>query len=115
MDLLAEEHIALDVLMGHGGLFKTPVVGQRLMAAACGVPVSCMKTAGEGGPYGMALLTAYRMEHTGTLEEFLAHRVFADAEVQTIAPDAHDAAGFEAYLRRFVRALDVERTAVERL
>ena len=115
MDLLAEEHIALDVLMGHGGLFKTPVVGQRLMAAACGVPVSCMKTAGEGGPYGMALLTAYRMERAGTLEEFLAHRVFADAEVQTIAPDTRDAAGFEAYLRRFVRALDVERTAVERL
>ena len=61
MDILAKEQVAIDSLTGHGGLFKTPVVGQKYMAAACNAPVTCMETAGEGGPYGMALLAAYRI------------------------------------------------------
>lgn len=112
MDLLHEEQVELDVLMGHGGLFKTPVVGQRLAAAAFGAPVSCMQTAGEGGPYGMALLAAYRMENTQPLADFLSSRVFADTKIDTIQPDAADAAGFAAYLRRFAAALPVERAAI---
>ncbi|MGN0968245.1 MAG: xylulokinase, partial [Oscillospiraceae bacterium] len=62
MDLLAGEKVAIDSLTGHGGLFKTPVVGQKYLAAACNAPVACMETAGEGGPYGMALLAAYRAD-----------------------------------------------------
>lgn len=112
MDLLHEEQVELDVLMGHGGLFKTPVVGQRLAAAAFGAPVSCMQTAGEGGPYGMALLAAYRMENTQPLADFLSSRVFAGTKIDTIQPDAADAAGFAAYLRRFAAALPVERAAI---
>lgn len=115
MDLLADERIALDVLMGHGGLFKTPVVGQRLMAAACGAPVSCMQTAGEGGPYGMALLAAYRMAHELPLDAFLSQRVFSGAAITTIAPDAQDAAGFDSYLRQFNKVLAVEREAVSQI
>ena len=60
-------------LTGHGGLFKTPGVGQRYMAAACGAPVTVMESAGEGGPYGMALLAAFVLQGGGeTLEAFLA-------------------------------------------
>ena len=59
MEILERENVAIDSLTGHGGLFKTPVVGQKYMAAACNAPVTCMTTAGEGGPYGMALLAAY--------------------------------------------------------
>lgn len=114
-DLLEEEHIALDVLMGHGGLFKTPVVGQQLMAAACGVPISCMQTAGEGGPYGMALLAAYRAEHTQPLGDFLLQRVFADAPMHTIEPETQDVEGFQRYLTRFSDGLAVEREAVRLL
>ena len=58
MDILARENVGIDSLMGHGGLFKTPGVGQRYMAAACNAPVTCMETAGEGGAYGMSLLAA---------------------------------------------------------
>lgn len=112
MDLLHDEQVELDVLMGHGGLFKTPVVGQRLAAAAFGAPVSCMQTAGEGGPYGMALLAAYRMENAQPLADFLSGRVFADTKIDTIQPDAADAAGFAVYLRRFAAALPVERAAI---
>ncbi len=115
MDILAKEQVAIDCLMGHGGLFKTPVVGQRYLAAACNAPVTCMTTAGEGGPYGMALLAAYRANQEGTLEEFLAKKVFAVCPSTTLAPDAADVAGFQAYLARFVTGLPVQKAAIENL
>jgi sugar (pentulose or hexulose) kinase len=82
------------------------------MAAACKAPVTVMETAGEGGPYGMALLAAYRMKKSGeTLEAFLADKVFANARNSTIAPDAEDVAGFDKYIEKFSAALDAERVA----
>ncbi len=115
MEILEKENVTIDCLMGHGGLFKTPVVGQRYLAAACKAPVTCMVTAGEGGPYGMALLAAYRANREGTLEEFLAQKVFADCESTTLAPAPEDVAGFQTYLTRFIAGLPAERAAVETL
>ncbi len=115
MVILDEEQVAIDRLMGHGGLFKTPVVGQRYMAAACKAPVTCMETAGEGGPYGMALLAAYAANKTGTLEDFLDNAVFANCAAVTLEPNAEDVEGFRAYLTRFTAALPAERAAVEAL
>ncbi|MDO5400938.1 MAG: FGGY-family carbohydrate kinase [Eubacteriales bacterium] len=114
MDILADEGVAIDSLTGHGGLFKTPVVGQKYMAAACNAPVTVMETAGEGGPYGMALLAAYMAEKNGmTLEQFLSSRVFASTKSVTLAPEPEDAAGFNAYLTRYKNGLAAQRTAVE--
>ncbi len=116
MDILASEHVAIDSLTGHGGLFKTPVVGQKYMAAACNAPVTCMETAGEGGPYGMALLAAYMLNGSGeSLEQFLSARVFAGAKGATLAPDKADVDGFNAYIGRYKALLAVEKTAVETL
>ena len=115
MDILAGEKVAIDSLTGHGGLFKTPVVGQKFMAAACNAPVTCMSTAGEGGPYGMALLAAYmRNKAEGeSLEAYLSGHVFADAKGTTLAPNACDVDGFNAYIKQYRALLDVERRAVE--
>ena len=115
MDILAGEQVAIDSLTGHGGLFKTPVVGQKYMAAACNAPVTCMETAGEGGPYGMALLAAYmlRKEAGETLEDYLNAHVFANAKGTTLAPQQADVDGFNAYITRYKAMLDVERKAVE--
>lgn len=115
--LFQKEHVALDSLLGHGGLFKTPVVGQRIMAAAAGVPVTVMETAGEGGPYGMALLAAYMRckADSETLEDFLKNRVFFDAPSTTIAPTPEDLAGFSAYIARYSAGLAMERAAVDTL
>ncbi len=115
MDILAKENVAIDCLMGHGGLFKTPVVGQKYLAAACNAPVTCMTTAGEGGPYGMALLAAYAANKEGSLEEFLNKHIFADCASTTLAPVSEDVEGFKAYLTRFVAGLPVEKAAVENL
>ena len=117
MDILAEEKVAIDSLTGHGGLFKTPVVGQKYMAAACNAPVTCMETAGEGGPYGMALLAAYMLNKAEgeTLEAYLNAHVFANAKGSTMQPDQADVDGFNAYIRRYKALLEVERKAVELL
>ena len=117
MDILKSENVAIDCLTGHGGLFKTPGVGQRYLAAACGAPVTCMETAGEGGPYGAALLAAYalRKEAGESLEQFLSQKVFGDAKKTTLAPDEKDMAGFNAWMKGYRALLEVERRAAELL
>lgn len=114
MDILAQEQVRIDRLFGHGGYFKTPVVGQSVMAAALGVPVSVMETAGEGGAWGMALLAAYLVDKQAgeTLEDYLANRVFAGQTGAALAPEAADQAGFEAFIRRYKAGLAAEQTAV---
>lgn len=113
MDILAAENVKIDSLTGHGGLFKTPLVGQKYMAAACNAPITCMETAGEGGPYGMALLAAYADMGGGSLEDFLENRVFKNAAGTTIEPNADDVRGFNEYLESFKSALAVEKRATE--
>ena len=114
MDILAGEHVAIDSLTGHGGLFKTPVVGQKYMAAACHAPVTCMQSAGEGGPYGMALLASYMVQGKDgeTLEDYLADEIFAGVRSTTLAPDPEDAAGFDRYLASYRSCLAAEKAAV---
>ena len=111
--LTVEEQVGIDRVLGHGGLFKTPEVGQRLLAAAIHSPVTVMETAGEGGAWGIALLAAYaaRREAGETLEAYLDRRVFADAAATTLAPDAEDVAGFDAYRRRYEAAIAAEKAA----
>ena len=117
LDILAGEQVAVDRLLGHGGFFKTPKVGQSILAAAAGAPVSVMETAGEGGPWGMALLAAYRVNRGEgeSLEDYLANKVFAGAQVSTLAPEQADADGFEAFMARYRKGLAIERSAVDNL
>jgi sugar (pentulose or hexulose) kinase len=118
MDILTEkEGIRIDRLLGHGGLFKTRGVGQRLLASALNVPVAVMESAGEGGAWGIALLAAYlsRKGETETLEEFLRDKVFAHAKGETAEPAAKDRQGFEAFMKRYRAGIAIERAAVEHL
>jgi len=117
-DILTEgEGVKLTKLLGHGGLFKTAHVGQKLMAGALNIPVAVMESAGEGGAWGIALLAAYSVckEEGEGLESFLDNKIFSGAEVVTVEPDPSDVAGFEAYLARYKAALSVERAAVNEL
>ena len=116
LDILTqEESIAVDKLYGHGGFFKTPGVGQRMLSAAVGAPVSVMETAGEGGPYGMALLCAFMLwgDEGETLEDYLDNKVFASAKSSTLMADESDIAGFNAFLARYKKALPMEKAAIE--
>ena len=118
MDILIEkEHAEVDSLLGHGGFFKAKGVGQKLMAGALHTPVSVMETAGEGGPWGMALLASYLVnaEDGETLEDYLNKNIFAEAKSETAEPDEADMQGFEKFLERYKATLPVEKSAVETL
>ena len=113
--LFREENVQVDRITGHGGLFKTPVVGQRILAAALNSPISVMETAGEGGAWGIAILASYLVNNGGklALPDFLDKIVFAGNTGTEIAPDPADVAGFEAYLANYKAAFPIERAAVE--
>lgn len=118
MDILTEnEQVAIDSILAHGGLFKTPVVGQKALAAALNVPISVMSTAGEGGAWGMALLASYmtNKDQELSLDEFLEQKVFKDAEGQEIAPDSSDVEGFQVFIKRYYAGLAIEQAAVDHL
>ena len=117
MNILTEkEKVSLDSILGHGGLFKTKDVGQRLMAGALNTPVSVMESAGEGGAWGMALLAAFSQWKAGeSLERFLAEKVFAGKTGTTVKPDPEDVEGFDKFMKRYTAGLAIERAAVENL
>ena len=112
--LFNEEKIKVDRITGHGGLFKTKGVGQRILAAAINSPISVMKTAGEGGAWGIALLGAYLVNNDKkqSLADFLDEQVFAgDAGVE-VSPTAEEIAGFNTYIENYKAALPIEVAAV---
>ena len=115
MDLLKEENVKMDSLLGHGGLFKIPDVGQSFLAGALNVPVTVMETAGEGGAWGMALLAAYALNKEGfeTLEDYLRNKVFAGVPVSTKSPSQENAAGFETFIENYKKGLAAEKAAVD--
>ena len=115
--LFKEEGVKLDNIYGHGGLFKTKGVGQRIMAAAINAPVSLMETAGEGGAWGIALLASYMLnkKENQPLDAFLSEEVFHGETGVRMEPNAEDVAGFDAFIQRYKECLPVERAAVENL
>ncbi|MDD3219195.1 MAG: FGGY-family carbohydrate kinase [Lachnospiraceae bacterium] len=118
MDILVkQEQVTVDKLLGHGGLFKTEGVGQSVLAAAVDTPVAVMKTAGEGGAWGIAVLASY-MVHKAEgekLEDYLNDKVFAGQEGSLIEPKAEDVESFEIFMERYTKGLAIERAAVEHL
>ena len=117
LDILKNEDVKIDRIMGHGGFFKTPEVGQRAMAAAVGAPVTVMDTASEGGAWGIALLANYTARRlngaTETLGEFLNNEIFAKLSGTTLAPTQEEIEGFEAFMENYRAGVAVEKAAVE--
>ena len=116
MDILSEEKVEIDKIYGHGGFFKTEEVGQRMLSAAINTPVSVMQTAGEGGPYGMALLCAYALwrGENESLEDYLDNKVFAGCASSTVMAVPEEVDGFNQFIRQYKNCLEVEKTAIRR-
>jgi sugar (pentulose or hexulose) kinase len=115
--LFEKEKVKIEKVLGHGGFFKTEVVGQAIMAAALNVPISVMDTAGEGGAWGIALLVAYMTNKANgeTLETYLNEKVFADKQGSTLSPTQKDLDGFKTFMTRYKTGLAIEKTAIETL
>ena len=113
--LFNEEKIKVDRITGHGGLFRTNGVGQRILAAAINSPISVMETAGEGGAWGIALLGSYLVnnEKKQSLADFLDESVFVgDAGIE-VSPTPEDVAGFNTYIENYKAGLPIEEAAVK--
>ena len=112
--LFKEEQVKVDRITGHGGLFKTPGVGQRVLAAALNSPISVMETAGEGGAWGIALLAGYLINNHRNLSlaDYLEEVVFAGNTGVEIAPTAEDVEGFNRYIEVYKAGLAIEHAAV---
>ena len=116
MDIMTkDEGVAVDSLVGHGGIFTTPKVAQKILAAAFNTPIKVMSTAAEGGAWGMAVLADYLWhtnEDKSNLANYLDGRVFAGASSTTESPDSDDVAGFEEFFERFRKGLPIEQAAI---
>ena len=112
--LFNDEKVKVDRITGHGGLFKTKGVGQRVLAAAINSPISVMETAGEGGAWGIALLGSFLVNNpeAKTLAGWLEDCVFAGNTGEEIAPTAEDVAGFNKWIENYKRGLAIEQAAV---
>lgn len=113
--LLQEESVLVDKVLGHGGLFKTPLVGQRLLAAAINTEVEVMATAGEGGAWGIGLLASYMLHKSPdeSLETFLDEHVFKHLKSLALSPETKDVKGFEVFMERYKAGLPIEKAAVQ--
>lgn len=107
--LFKKENVKVDTIYGHGGLFKTKGVGQGILAAAMDAPVTVMDTAGEGGPWGMAVLASYMVNGNGkTLEAYLSENVFAGQSGEVMHPDTEDVKGFDEYIKMYRAAVKAQ-------
>ena len=116
MDILTkQEKVNVEKILGHGGIFKTKGVAQNVLAAALDVPVVVMETAGEGGPWGMALLASYMAnnEENQSLEDYLNTKIFADAKTSMVTPDPKMVEGYEKFIAKYKNGLVMEHAAVE--
>lgn len=113
--LFNEEKIKVDRITGHGGLFRTKGVGQRVLAAAINSPISVMETAGEGGAWGIALLAAFLIDRNPDekLEDYLETRIFKGLSGETMMPYEQDIEGFNVFMERYKAGLTIEKCAIE--
>lgn len=113
--LLKDEKVNADRITGHGGFFTTPVVGQKILAAALNSPISVMKTAGEGGPWGMAILASYLVNNKNhqSLADYLDNKVFAGNTGSEVKPDPADVDGFNKYIENYKKGLEIEKAATK--
>lgn len=115
MNILKDENVAIDKILGHGGFFKTPVIGQSVLAAVMNAPVSVMETAGEGGAWGVAVLAAFAVgkENGETLPDYLDNKIFATQKMTTLEPDEKITESFNSFMENYKKGLSVEKAAVE--
>jgi len=115
MDILFDENVSIDSMFGAGGYFKTEA-GLKYMAASIHTPVSAMETAGEGGPWGMAILAAFMADNKGkVLPDFLDSEVFGNCKKTTAAVEPELVESFNIFYERYLKGLAIEKAAVENL
>lgn len=114
MQILFDEGVKVKSMVGHGGIFKTEGVAQKIVANAIESPLTLMTTASEGGAWGMALLAQYYMHSSDkTLEEYLNESVFKVVEKIEYSPKENDIVDYRKFIKRYEAGLEIEKTAIK--
>lgn len=115
LKILDDENVSVDKILGHGGFFKTPVIGQSVLAAVMNAPVSVMETAGEGGAWGIAVLAAFAVNkgEGESLPDYLDEKIFATQKMTTLQPEKAIVDSFNSFMESYTKGLSIERAAVE--
>lgn len=116
MQILFAEKVKIDSMIGHGGIFKTKGIAQKIVAEAVESPLTVMETASEGGAWGMALLAQY-LNHSNeiSLNEFLNELVFKDMEKLTVVPQEEDIVAYREFVKRYQEGLTIENEAINKM
>ena len=110
--LIQDEGVKTDVMVAQGGLFKTPVIAQQVLADSLGIPITVMDTASEGGPWGMAVLAVYAKEGAKEkLPDFLDSKVFKNPQSTTLTPNAAGVEGCKKFIANYQAGLPLEQQA----
>ena len=114
-DILDKESVKVTKLTAHGGLLTTPGVVQKLLAAALKTKIAVLTTAGEGGPWGMAVLAGYmgRKDRSKSLEDFVDEAVLATGEAIIEEPEEDIARGIDEYMKQYRALLPAQIAAAD--
>lgn len=113
MQILFNEGIKLDAIVGHGGIFKTEGVAQRFVAAALETPITLMKTASEGGAWGMAVLAQYMLQNEIDFMTYLDEVIFESVDTDTLEPKEEDVVHYRKFMNRYIHGLEIEKEAID--
>jgi sugar (pentulose or hexulose) kinase len=114
MDILKKENVEIDSVLAHGGFYKTDFIGQNATSAVLKAPVTVMKTASEGGAWGMAILALYAIDNSKSLPEFL-NGVFANTEKKEVMADKDELEKCERFMSQYRSGLSAEKLMSENL
>ncbi len=110
MDILYDkEGVRVSSIAGHGGYFKSKKVGGIMASSALKTTITVAQTAGEGGPWGMAILAKYLKDGAPLpLEDYLLKNVFSTSSVECFTATQEDVVGFETYMEGYKKLVDAE-------
>ncbi len=117
--LFVNEGVKLDKIYGHGGLFKAKETGQRILANAINTPVAVTETAGEGGPWGMAVLASFagakalEQNKQLSLDEYLTNKIFNDSRETVVTPTADEVEGYSKFIENYKKGFVIEKAAIQ--
>ena len=114
VDILKEEEkVLIDSFVVHGGIFKTEEIAQRILGAALNSSVEVLKTANDGGAWGMAILARYMVNNDSQLplNQYLEENIFGQQEGSVIQPSEKDVEEYEQFITEYKKGLEIERKA----
>ncbi len=116
VDILTEkEGVTLEKVIGHGGFFKDEEPGLMALSSALKTDVALLESAGEGGPWGMAILASYMVNRgEDTLSSYLDDKIFRFSKEKLYSPKKEDVESFEIFYLRYLDNLKVEKTVYEK-